>query len=267
MGLLNYLGGGSVSGGSQSAGQLLDKQTGLSDETLGTARTALGREQTNYGNETGYGAYLNTVAHGAGPSVAERQLNQGLDQGQRQASSLQAGATGAGAALGRYASILGNANLTASTNQSAAVARAVEASQARAQYAQYLGQMANQNLGLYGTALGTGAGLLENATNTQASIEQENANRRQRVIGSLLSAGGGLGAAALTGSPAPLAAAAPAAGAAAPAIGSVAPAGPDMYFDPAAYSAAAPGYSASVNAGYGPSYGSYLSSPYSQRNV
>lgn len=267
MGLIDFLGGGSVSGGSQSAGSLVNQETGLSDTTLRRADVAAGREQQNYGREQGFGRYLSNEARGYGPSTAERQLYAGLDQGQRAASSLQAGATGANAALGRYASILGNANLATQTNQQAAVARAQEQQQAQALYAHFLDAMAKQNLGLYGTNLSTGASTLESAAQQQAAIEQENANRRARVIGSLLSAGGQLGAAALGGPPA------------AAAVGA-APMSPG-----AAYAAAQPGLAASQTAGPAPgiysdsfgaspapaaggmTYGGYLADPYSRRDV
>jgi hypothetical protein len=235
------------------------------------------REANAYANQSRLASTLYGVANGGGgPSVAGTQLQQGLDQTLAAGNSMAAGGSGANGALARYAAILGAGRSMADTNQSAALLRAQEVAQARAQLGGVLGAQAGESGNLYGTA--TSGGL--QAAGIKAGIDENNQKSTAALEGTLLSGLSGLGASALTSTGGPQAAPA----AATSTLNPYAAAQPGLAAStinygvsapsPNPYSAAMPGYVSSVTAGpgirpddefYGGSGGGYKANPYGDR--
>jgi hypothetical protein len=233
------------------------------------------REANAYANQSRLASTLYDVTNGGGgPSVAGTQLQQGLDQTLAAGNSMAAGGSGANGALARYAAILGAGRSMADTNQSAALLRAQEVAQARAQLGGVLGAQAGESGNLYGTA--TSGGLT--AAGIKAGIDENNQKSQAALEGTLLSGLGSLGASALTSTGGvtpgaitptmnPYSAAQPGLAASTMSYGLT----PDVN-QGSAYSAAAPGYAASLGAGfrpddefYGGGGGGYSRNPYGDR--
>lgn len=148
-----------------------------------------GQEQNAYNRQAQLSDNLWSTINGAGPSVAGVQLQQATDQNLRNGMAMGAGGTGQNAVLARYLAAQRTGDSAANLAQSAALLRAKEVADARAQLGQTTGAMANEGAGLYGTNLQTGLGY----ANLANSANQAQAGRDQQAEAAGLQALGGLG--------------------------------------------------------------------------
>jgi hypothetical protein len=136
---------------------------------------------------------LDRVIRGSAPSVAEMQLQEGVEAGRRSAESMAAGATGANAPLARYAAITSAGDQAAEANAAGARARVEEVANATRTKAGVLGQMgteANQS-GAINVQGATAAGqTAEHATEKQAEIDQREREKWMNFTANLINAGG-----------------------------------------------------------------------------
>jgi hypothetical protein len=130
--------------------------------------------QGAYGQQGNLVNDLLRTANGQGPSVANTQLQQGLGDINRNAMSQAAGATGAGGVLARYGAMIGGANAAAQTNQAAAIQRAQEIAQARAQAANVLAQQQQNTSALYGTNVKGIADMSGQDLKAEGNLQDEN---------------------------------------------------------------------------------------------
>ena len=137
------------------------------------------REAQNYAGESGLAAGLQRTINGtAGPSVAETQLTQGLDQNNAAMLAAGAGASGQNAVLARYQARQAQGEQAAHMQQAAAVLRAQQVAAAQQQLAQLRAAMGGQSIGLFGTTLAGGL----NYDQLKAQLDQANA-QRDTVLG------------------------------------------------------------------------------------
>lgn len=137
------------------------------------------REAQNYAQEQDLSGYLRgTIAGTNGPSVAQTQLRQGLDQSNAEMMASGAGATGVNSVLARYQARQAQGEQAARMQQAGALLRAQEVAQAVQQQAQLRAMMGQQSAGLYGANLTSGF----NYDQLLAQIQQQNA-QRDTVLG------------------------------------------------------------------------------------
>lgn len=123
------------------SGNALNRAAGFYNQLPGYDK----REATAYGGEGATADYLNSIAHGTGPSVAGTQLAVGEDMAAKQQLAQAAGASGNNAALARMAAMGNTGLLQTQTNQQQSVARAGEMTNALNQLAGVQGNMVNQS--------------------------------------------------------------------------------------------------------------------------
>ena len=203
------------------------------------------REQQDYVAQQQYLRDLQARAAGTAPSVAQNQLQAGLDTLNRQQQSATAGASGSNGALAGYGAMLAEGQNAAALQQQQSLLRAQETANALGMQGQTLNSMGARSQAGYGTALNAALGY----SGQNLSAQEANQKARSAATGTLLSTAGALGG-ALLGGGAPLALSASSGGANAATSG-----GGDN-----GYSAAAPGYAASGSAGPA-GYGYALSDP------
>ena len=152
------------------------------------------QEQSAQTGQTQLNDQLQQRINGQGPSVAATELGQSQDQIAKQQLSQAAGATGANAAIARYAAMKNTADAQTAGAQSAAILRANEVTQAEAAKAANLanqGTEANQAAGT-ATSGAVGAGnTAGNVGDTEATINEQNSMANKQLAGNLISAGGG----------------------------------------------------------------------------
>jgi len=209
------------------------------EEARRQAEAYRAREARDYANTNRYVGRLWNVVNGSAPSAAQRQLVANVDQIQRGANSLAAGAEGNNAGIARYGAILSGGDAMAAANQAAGIQQAQEIADAQRQIGAAYDAQGRRSAGLYGTAAGIGLNYDQIAAQKQAANQKAEA----AATGGLLSTAGTLGAAAIGG---PAAAAAPAIAALAPSQA----AGVNSVQSPAA-AANGGGYWASMNANPG----------------
>jgi hypothetical protein len=163
-------------------------------DQLGTFRQ---QQQQAFAGQTGLADSLRGTIAGAGPSVAQNQLIQGLGSISADQMSQAAGASGNNAALARMNAMNNTAKAETAYNQAQGLVRANEVAHAQDALANVLGAQANEGLGGYGTAGGLGAtfaGLAEKGQATQqgmdAAAKAANAKANQQWITGLAKAGG-----------------------------------------------------------------------------
>jgi hypothetical protein len=154
-----------------------------------------GQQAQNYAQENNLAAGLGrTIAGTAGPSVAQTQLQQGLDTSNSSMLAAGAGSSGVNSVLARYQARQQQGEQAAQMQQQAALLRAHEVAQAQQQLAQLRAAMAAQSIGLYGTNLTGGL----NYDTLSGQMGQANA-QRDTVLGAAgLSGLSQLGAAAFS---------------------------------------------------------------------
>lgn len=128
------------------------------------------RERQAYLQQQQLAQQLRDIASGKTPSVASTDLAAGLDQINRNASSMAAGARGNTGALARYGAMQAAAQAGAQTNQAAAIAAARERAAATAQ----LG-------GVLGTEAQVASGDLRTMAQEQDAVNAANAANKQRM--------------------------------------------------------------------------------------
>lgn len=165
---------------------------GLDAERLKQQQQQYGaREAQNYGQEQNLAGSLgSTIAGTAGPSVAQTQLQQGLDTSNADAMAAGAGASGQNAVLARFQARQQAGEQAARMQQAAAILRAQEVAQAQQQLAQLRAAMGGQSIGLYGANL-QGAMSYDQL---KAQMDQQNAQRNTILGAAGLSGLGQLGA-------------------------------------------------------------------------
>src|SRR5262245_1690907 len=117
---------------------------------------------------------LDQVIAGTAPSVAQRQLRQGVGDIRNAISADVAGASGPNAALAQYGGIQALAAAQAKANQEAAVLRAKEIEPARAAKAGVLNQQQAATGNMAGTVTGAGTALSGQATTGAGNIAKIN---------------------------------------------------------------------------------------------
>lgn len=159
-------------------------------------RRLAAREQGNFAQQQGLASQLGqTIAGTAGPSVAQSQLRQGLDQNNASMMAAGAGATGINSVLARYQARQAQGEQAAMMQQQAALLRAQEVAAAQQQLAQLRAAMAGQSIGLYNTNASLGL----NYDQLKSGLDQQNA-QRDTVLGAAgLSGLSALGASAFSG--------------------------------------------------------------------
>jgi len=141
------------------------------------------------------GSLGRTIAGTAGPSVAQTQLRQGLDQSNADMMAAGAGASGVNSVLARYQARQQAGAAGAQMQQAAAMLRAQEVAQAQQQLAQLRAAMGGQIGGMYGANLTGGLSYDQ----LKAQMDQQNA-QRDTVLGAAgLSGLSSLGASAFSG--------------------------------------------------------------------
>lgn len=133
----------------QQSGLALNRAAGF----YGQVPSYDAREAAAYGGEGQTADYLNSIAHGMGPTVAGTQLAVGEDQAARQQLAQAAGASGNNAALARMVAMGNTGLLDANTNQAQALARAGEMTNAINQLAGVQGNMVGQSQAMGGQKL------------------------------------------------------------------------------------------------------------------
>lgn len=137
------------------------------------------REAQNYGQEQDLaGSLRGTIAGTGGPSVAQAQLQQGLDANNSSMMAAGAGASGENSVLARYQARQAMGDRAAQMQQAGAILRAQEVAQAQQQLAQLRAAMGGQSIGLYGANLQGGLGYDQ----LKAQLDQANA-QRDTVLG------------------------------------------------------------------------------------
>jgi hypothetical protein len=157
-------------------------QTGVSDARAGDAMQARGQQQQALG-------LLSGAAQGTAPSVAQQQLQQGMDAGLRQQAAMAASARGGGGGqlMAQREAAMQGAQLQQQTAGNAAMLRAQEMAQARGQFAdmtsgiragdqtaqQLAQQQAQAQAGLYqqGQIAGGQLGLQAGMANQMAGLQ------------------------------------------------------------------------------------------------
>jgi hypothetical protein len=132
---------------------------------------------------------LNNVINGSAPSVAQNQLGQGVDNIAKSANAMAAGHTGENAALAHIQAMRSAADAQAKANQDAAMLRAQETAQARAQLGNVLGQQQDTGLGYAKTGeSGQEAqqGLNEKSDEKNAETNKGLIDQGAHVLGALL---------------------------------------------------------------------------------
>jgi len=152
---------------------------GESDELRRQREAAAVQQAQNYAGESGLAAGLGRTINGtAGPSVAQTQLQQGLDTSNAAAMAAGAGTNGVNSVLARYQARQMMGDRAAQLQQQAAMLHAQEVAQAQQQLAQLRAAMGGQNIGLYGANLQGGLGYDQ----LKAQLDQANA-QRDTVLG------------------------------------------------------------------------------------
>jgi hypothetical protein len=118
-------------------------------QNYATSRTLLGglgqansQRQTAFNGQKGLLSSLDNTISGAGPSVAQNQLTQGLGQIQRTQMAGAAGASGSNAFAARRAALSNIGNASSAADQSAAILRAKEINDAQTAKAGVLNSIA-----------------------------------------------------------------------------------------------------------------------------
>lgn len=152
-----------------------------------------GQEQTGFGNQQQLQDSLWRTINGVGPSVADIQLQQTLDQNLKNGLAMGAGASGPNAVLARYLAATQTGDQAAKAAQAGALLRAKEIADARQQYAGNAADMAQEGAGMYGRNLDTGLGYarLENEVNQDNRKADQTA---QNTLFGALQGGANLGA-------------------------------------------------------------------------
>lgn len=148
-----------------------------------------GQEQTGFGNQEQLQGSLWNAINGVGPSVADIQLQQTLDQNLKNGMAMGAGASGPNAVLARYLAATQTGDQAAKAAQTGALLRAKEIADARQQYAGNAANMAQEGAGMYGRNLETGLGY----ANLANSADQAQAGRNQQAEAAGLQFLSGLG--------------------------------------------------------------------------
>jgi hypothetical protein len=133
-----------------------------------------GREASNYAAQTDLANYLHGQISGqGGPSVAQVQLRQGLDQNAADMMAAGAGASGQNAVLARYQARQQQGADAARLQQAGALLKAQEIAQAQQQLAALRASMGQQSGQLYGANMQALAGY----DTLRAQLDQANAQR------------------------------------------------------------------------------------------
>lgn len=161
------------------------------------ARAYAGREQGAYAGQQQLADNLWNTIYGRGPSVADTQLTQGLDQALAAGNAMGAGASGQNAVLARFLAAGATGNQAARAAQAATLLRAQETANAQGQLGNLTGAMAGESGNLYGTNLANGLGY----ANLANSANQAQAARDQQAEAAGLQFLSGIGTTAVTGIP------------------------------------------------------------------
>lgn len=132
-----------------------------------------------YADEQAQQARLTQIANGQGPSVAGQQVAGTLSQIERGAQSMAAGARGDDGVLARYAAIQAGAQAAADANQTAAMARVKEISDANTTLA-----------GLDSSTLGTTSGNTNSANQLALNSQIAQNDYNTKLLGSGLQGAG-----------------------------------------------------------------------------
>lgn len=186
-----------------SHGTALSTDPGLTQQATRNLQIAnelfarLGGDQERYKqvfrSQSELARMLDETIRGTAPSVAGRQLEQGVESGRQQAESMASGVSGANAPLARYAAIQQEGALTANANQAGAVARAQEVSDATRTKAAVLGQQAgeaNTAAGVNVVGMNAASGSAVTPAAKQADIDEQEKQRFQAFITNLANGGG-----------------------------------------------------------------------------
>lgn len=173
----NYRGGGGMGAGQradmydQMAADAQKRQAAQAnyDQARGMLTRGQGDEQEGL-------ALLREAAKGGAPSLAERQLNVGLDAAMRSQESMRASARGAaGVAMADYGAAANIAAAQQQVNQQAGLLRAQEMQQARDAYAQMAGAARGRDI----SAAGLEGGWSQ--FNTEQQMRQKELNDRMQM--------------------------------------------------------------------------------------
>jgi hypothetical protein len=175
----------------RAMGDVWDAATGQVDYRPGLGRVQTGRIDQSRGNSLGLQNQLALAASGqGGPSAAQQQLQAGTQAGLRQQLAMAASARG-GAAQQAAARRQGMANAAMQQGQASNEAAALRAREQQAAQAQLAGLSTQQQQVDLGEQE---ANLQAQTQNNQQRMEiaQGNAKGKQGVVGSIMSAAGGL---------------------------------------------------------------------------
>jgi hypothetical protein len=181
-------------------GNIVGPNLAISSGLYGNAGQAGGVVGSNIGQQQQLVNSLGQVVAGTAPSVAQNQLTQGLGAIQAGQQSAAAGASGQNGALANMNAAQNMQAAQVQANQQAALIRAQEVAQARAQQAGVLaniggeaGQSQGQNLQAAGVAGNTAAGANQEMSKEESARTAANKNL---AFGGLQGLGGILGLAA-----------------------------------------------------------------------
>lgn len=150
---------------------------GLESSALGAEeeqRRLRAREAQNYAQQQDIAGGLRaSIAGTAGPSAAQVQLRQGLDQNNADMMAAGAGSTGVNSVLARYQARQAQGEQAAHMQQAAALLRAQEIARDQALLAQLRAQMGQQTGGMLNATMGQGLSYDQ----LVAQIQQQNAQR------------------------------------------------------------------------------------------
>lgn len=152
-----------------------------------------GRQQQLAGQQDALQQMLMARANGQGPSVAQTQLQQGLNQAQAAARSTAAGARGMNRVAAQRAAMATGAQLAGQANEQAASLRAQEQIAGQTAAAANQNAMAGQNMALMGFGQGDQQAILNAQLTAQGANQataQRNAENKSKTMKDFLVSGG-----------------------------------------------------------------------------
>lgn len=155
-----------------------------------SAQQALDTSNTNnvYGEQGNLAQQLLAQSQGAGPNIANLQLQQATNQNNQQAAGAEASQRGMNPALAQRLI----AQQQASNNQNAAGQSGVLRAQQQLASQNALANVYGQQQGVSSTNLGTLTGAQTSANNANAQIAQNNSNQNAGIAGGILGAAGSM---------------------------------------------------------------------------
>jgi len=154
--------GGPMSAGASSSGSAAQALAALADPATTYAGATIDKTDSNEvrARQLALADALTSVMNGGGPqSPAAAQLQMGLDQALQQQAAMAASSRGQNVGLGQYNAAIQGGQLAGQANQQAALLKAQETAQARAQLDALLNNTRGQDIGLASNQ----AGLLNQA--------------------------------------------------------------------------------------------------------